>query len=45
MLEIGDEITKIDGESVKDANIMKVNSLIANKTKIVITVVPYVRKR
>ena len=41
LLEIGDEIVDIDGENVKQAAIMKVNQLIANKTSVRITVVPF----
>ena len=45
VLEIGDEILAIDGESVKEANIMRVNQLIANKETIRLTIVPYMNNK
>ncbi|CAG2122176.1 unnamed protein product [Medioppia subpectinata] len=45
VLEIGDEILAIDGESVKEANIMRVNQLIANKDTIRLTIIPYMNNK
>lgn len=42
VLEIGDEILLIGNENVKDSNIMHINELIANKDKIMLTIMPYV---
>lgn len=42
VLEIGDEILFIGNENVKDSNIMHINELIANKDKIMLTIMPYV---
>jgi C-terminal processing protease CtpA/Prc len=45
VLEIGDEILAIDGQCVKDANIMQVNQLIANKQTIRLTIIPYMNNK
>ncbi|XP_054157754.1 probable serine/threonine-protein kinase DDB_G0282963 [Oppia nitens] len=45
VLEIGDEILAIDGESVKEANIMRINQLIANKDTIRLTIIPYMNNK
>ena len=42
VLEIGDEILFIGNENVKDSNIMHINEVIANKDKIMLTIMPYV---
>jgi hypothetical protein len=45
LLEIGDEIVAIDHVNVKSASILEVNTLMANKTKIKLHVLPYVNNR
>ncbi|CAL1271285.1 unnamed protein product [Larinioides sclopetarius] len=45
LLDIGDEILEIDGSNVKDADIMEVNSLMANKNTLLLTVLPYICRK
>ncbi|GFQ95338.1 PDZ domain-containing protein [Trichonephila clavata] len=45
LLDIGDEILEIDGLNVKEADIMEVNSLMANKNTLLLTVLPYICRK
>lgn len=45
LLEIGDEIVAIDRVNVKSSSIIEVNYLMANKSKILLHVIPYVNSR
>ncbi|GIZ00101.1 PDZ domain-containing protein [Caerostris extrusa] len=45
LLDIGDEILEIDGSNVKNADIMEVNSMMANKNTLLLTVLPYICRK
>lgn len=45
LLEIGDEILEINGFDVKEADIMEVNRLMANKNSLLLTVLPYLCRK
>ncbi|KAG8194142.1 hypothetical protein JTE90_000980 [Oedothorax gibbosus] len=45
LLDIGDEILEINGFNVKEADILEVNRLMANKNSLLLTVLPYLCRK
>uniref|UniRef100_A0A131YYU7 PDZ/DHR/GLGF domaincontaining protein n=1 Tax=Rhipicephalus appendiculatus TaxID=34631 RepID=A0A131YYU7_RHIAP len=45
LLDIGDEILEVNGTDVRDADIMKVNSLMTNQSTLLLTVLPYICRK
>lgn len=45
LLEVGDEILEVNGIDVRDADIMTVNSLMKNRTTLLLTVLPYICRK
>lgn len=45
LLDVGDEILEVNGNDVRDADIMQVNALMAHQNTLLLTVLPYICRK